>query len=202
MSAEIDIRRGFRRIGSALFWLMAAQTLILWSAERIGLVRLGWWLAPIALVLLTIGLVASIATRIGGLALHAAAKSSFATEGAKQVSDSVASASWPVRFALSFLPGANLLTLADALAAAKAGTLAEGARGQFNRLGAVVGGGLSIIGLAGAAYRWANGDGATLEGWITLAAIGVVTVLLFRAAAGWIAAGFGRENPAPTEGRR
>ena len=189
--APIDIRAGFRRAGSALFWLSAALVMMLWGAQKVQLIGIGAGLSPLAFVILLVGFAASSAARIVGLAISAAAGSSMAKEGARRVAGTVSQLGWLPRLFLGFLPGAKLLTLADILSAAHDGTFANGMRGLIQTIGAVTGGGIMGIGFAAAGWRWWSGTPVpALTGWLVLAGIGAVLMVLFFVAAGWVARGF------------
>ena len=188
---DIDLRRGFRRAGTTLFWLSAAVVAALWAAQKAGLVALGALLGPIGFVILLVGFTASSIARMLGLALETVARSSLAKDGAAHVSGAVARLGWLPRFALNFVPGASLLTAADLVAGVRDGSFAETMRGAYQTLGAVLGGGLAGIGAASAGWRWWHGAAVgSLNGWLVVAGIGVGLMIGFMVAAGWIADGF------------
>lgn len=190
--AGIDLRSGFRRAGSTLFWLSAAFVMMLWGAQKLQLLSLGPWLSPLAFVILLTGFAASSAARMVGLALSAAASSSLATEGARKVSGAAAQLPWLPRLLLNLIPGGSrLLTLADILAATRDGSFAQGIRGLFQTIGAVAGGGIMGVALASAGWRWWHGTPpSALTGWLAVAAIGAMLMAMFIFTSGWVARGF------------
>jgi hypothetical protein len=192
---DVDLRRGFRRAGSTLFWLSAGIVMMLWAAQKAGLLVLGSWNGVIAFAILFVGFSASGAARMIGLALDTIAKSSLATEGAARVSTTFARLGWLPRLIVGFLPGANLLTVADLIASIRDGSFAQTVRSTFQMIGAVLGGGLLGIACAAGGWRWSNGAAlAELQVWMVVAGVGMGILASFLLASGWVAQGF---KPAP-----
>ena len=190
-SHDIDLRRGFRRAGSALFWLSAAVVMMLWAAQKAGLIALGAGLGLLAFIVLFIGFSASSSARMIGVAMDVAARSGIAKQGAARLTDVLAQIGWLPRLLLTYLPGANLLTFANILSSIHDGSIIEQVRGTFQQIGMMLGGGLMGVGAAAASWHWWHGaERASLHSWLVVAGIGVALMLLFLIAAGWVAQGF------------
>lgn len=187
----IDLRRGFARAGTTLFWSSAAMVLALWGLQKSGVYSLGGWLTPVAFILLFAGFTASSLARMVGLALYVVTRSSLATEGAAKVSQSLSQLGFLPRLVLGMLPGAGLLTVADLLASIRDGSFAQSMRSAYQTLAVMLGGTLAGIGASAAAWQWWHGAALeSLKGWLVLAGIGVGLAALLMLASGWIAAGF------------
>ncbi len=190
-SVAIDVRKGFRRAGSALFWLSASVVVALWAAQKAGFIALGVWFNLIAFVVLLIGFTASGVSRMIGMALQTAARSDVATGGSARINAFVEQLGWLPRLALSMLPGSNVLSAVSLLASVRDGTLAENMRGTFQMIGAVVGGGLMGVGGAAVTWQWWHGAGwAAAQGWLVICGIGAGLLALFMVVASWVADGF------------
>jgi hypothetical protein len=195
-TADIDLRRGFGRAGTTLFWSSAAVVMALWGAQRAGTVSLGAWMTPISFTLLFAGFLASSLMRMVGFALYAVTRSTLAREGASEVSRRVADLGFLPRLILNFLPGANLLTIADLIASVHDGSFARGMRAFYQTLAVILGGALAGVGAASAGWRWWQGAPlVSLHGWLLLAAIGVGLAVLLMLASNWVAAGFQSRRP-------
>jgi hypothetical protein len=109
---------------------------------------------------------------------------------------------WPARLALNFIPGANLLTIADILASIRDGSLAAAVRGQFLTIGHTFSGLIVALGAAGALYHHANASGwPAAQPWLVVVAIGAGLAILVQLAGRWIAEGFGGTTELPADRR-
>ena len=191
LAQDIDLRRGFRRAGSTLFWLSASIVVMLWVAQKAGLIVLGPWNGVVAFAILFVGFSASGAARMIGLALETISKSSLATEGAARVSTLMGRLGWMPRLIVGLLPGASLITVADLIASVRDGSFAETMRSTFQMIGAILGGGLLGIGAAAGGWHWSSGAQLVeLQVWIVVAAIGIGVLVSFLLASHWVAKGF------------
>lgn len=199
IAQDIDLRRGFRRAGSTLFWLSAVVVMMVWAAQKAGLIVLGSWNGVVAFAILFLGFSASGAARLIGLTLDTIAKSSLATEGAARVSTLMGRLGWLPRLIVGFLPGAGLITVADLIASIRDGSFAETMRSTFQLMGAILGGGLIGIGGTAGVWRWSSGAApAEVHVWMVVAGIGIGIMVSFWAASGWVAQGF-RPVPKATD---
>ena len=187
----IDLRRGFRRAGSTLFWLSASVVVMLWVAQKAGMIVLGSWNGVVAFAILFVGFSASGAARLIGLTLETIAKSSLATEGAAKVSTLMGRLGWLPRLIVGLLPGASLITVADLIASIRDGSFAATMRYTFQMMGAILGGSLLGIGAASGVWRWSSGAMLDeLQVWMVVAAIGIGVLVSFLIASHWVAQGF------------
>ena len=188
---EIDLRRGFRRAGSTLFWLSAGVVVMLWVAQKSGLIVLGSWNGVVSFAILFVGFSASGAARVIGLALDTISKSSLATDGAARVSTLMGRLGWLPRLIVGFLPGASLLTVADLIAGIRDGSFAATMRSTFQLIGVILGGGILGIGAAASVLRWSSGAVlGDIQVWLAVAAIGIGILVSFLLASHWVAQGF------------